>query len=257
LAHTPDSDELAERLGSALRRIARARHLLRIATNETAGELSPLKIEIEILRFRDLGEGEGEIVRYGAHGRVLNPGDVTAFRLQNLSSTTVDVTLLFIDSGYGIAPIFPEPGGFDDNRLGPGKTLVTPRMRVTDETVGVEHLVAIAVRATRQRVDFSCLAQPTLPTTRAGPDAAMESPLGRLLERAMYGRGKTRGLKKTELRTHSVRLLSWLNVPKAESKNDTSKSGSAKKEANGGRAQGSEFFPALNPETFVHTGHSD
>ena len=125
------------------------------------------------------------------------------------------MTLLFVDSGYGIHALFPLKGAQGDNRLAGGASFTTPRVQVTADTVGVEQVVVIAVCSPRDRVDFSCLEQSTLQRVRSMPESAtaMESPLGRLLQGAMYGSDATRGLAAVQLDDFAVRLLSWVTVP--------------------------------------------
>ena len=71
----------------------------------------------------------------------------------------------------------------------------TARWRVTGATLGLEHLVVIAVRRRESPCDFSGLAQPTLERAGASPRGAdtLESPLGRLLQAALYAPGRRGG----------------------------------------------------------------
>lgn len=218
---------LNERLAEALQRITRVRHLLGMARDTQVGgraARSSVDVALELLRYEDGADAAGKTVEHKGPGRRLYSGDQIAFRLQNPTRHTVDVTLLFIDSGYGVTALFPEPGTIDDNRLGPGQTVVLPRVEVTADTVGAEQIVAIAVKAGRERQDFSCLEQPTLALARdAG--GGFSSPLGMLLKSALYGEGGTRGLARSEFDHHAVRLLPWVTEttrrPKPEAKPDT------------------------------------
>jgi hypothetical protein len=57
---------------------------------------------------------------------------------------------------------------------------------------------------------FDCLAQPALEAARArGGAQALESPLGRLLKKAVYGDGETRGMVAEAVDETSVSLISW------------------------------------------------
>ncbi len=192
---------------SALQRVARARQLVGVAANGADG----LRMEIELLRFAP-GEADGRPVTHGPQGRVLSHGDEIAFRIKNHSSVSIDATLLFVDSSYGIYALFPEPGTVDDNRLPPGGELVTPKLEVTADTSGLEQVVALAVRSTRDRVSFACLEQPSIETTRG--DAALNSPLGELLKSVVYGEGDTRGLRRSASGDHATKLISWTTIPR-------------------------------------------
>ncbi len=191
----------------ALKQVARARQLVGVAADGVEG----LPMKVELLRFEP-GDPEGKPVTHGPQGRVLRHGDEIAFRIQNQSPVSIDVTLLFVDSAYGIYALFPEPGTVDDNRLPPGVELVTPKLEVTSDTSGLEQVVALAVRSTRDRVSFGCLEQPSIETTRG--DAALSSPLGELLKTMVYGEGETRGLRRSASGDHATRLISWTTVPR-------------------------------------------
>ena len=95
------------------------------------------------------------------------------------------------------------------------------------DTLGLEHFVAVAVRAAdNQSVDFSQLAQPTLEKargmdrTRGGP-SGLDSPLGRLLQRAMFGQGATRGITPEMTDDYSIKVHSWRIMPEKREKDGT------------------------------------
>jgi len=190
-------------LRKAVEQISRTQNLMRLA-GDASGRRSDVKMNVEIVRFED---GEEEVLDFGEEGRTLRPGDEVAFRIHNKGRTTIDVSLLFIDSGMGITALFPEPGTVDDNRIPPRKTITTPRIEVTADTSGPEQVVALGVRASRERVDFSCLEQPSLATTRGV--AALDSPLGQLLKTTIYGEGETRGMKRSSASSYASQLLTW------------------------------------------------
>jgi hypothetical protein len=210
----PVDRDLPPWLDRACRRIVRAQGLLRLAApvQELALPLDQqLDVDAELLRYSSPGDAVGTIVSWQSAGRRLVAGEVIGLRVANRSPYSVDVTLLFIDGGYGISAFFPRPGLVGDNRLAPGRTLVTPRARVTATTTGQEHMVLIAVKAQRFPADFSCLVQPTLERVRGLGDrpAAFDSPLGRLLESAINGDGRTRGAEVGVLSTYALRCISW------------------------------------------------
>lgn len=202
-------------LRDRLARIARALRLIRIAAGEESGSARPgaTRVTAELLRYDSPESGKATPVMPAAAGRVLRSGDTIAFRLANPSDHPIDVTLMFVDSGYGIQAIFPEPGTVEDNRLFPGQERITPKVTVTADTVGAEQVVAIAVKASRERVDFSCLQQEALEQTR-GTRALGESPLGNLLVEAMFGEGGgTRGLKRAPLPFYNTVVIPWQTLP--------------------------------------------
>jgi hypothetical protein len=214
-------DVLVPWLEERLNRIARVQNLLALAAPEGTA-LDPdasVQIKLELVRYRDRSDMEGKPIAWQSTGRRLQAGDLVGFRVWNRGKTAVDVTLLFVDSGFGIKPWFPRPGTVGDNRVPPGQSVPGPRARVSATTVGLEHMIAIAVEAQsgQQPIDFSCLAQPTIESIRTrGIDQPLESPLGRLFKQALYSQGGTRGLDAAEVDRHAVRVISWQVVGRGE-----------------------------------------
>jgi hypothetical protein len=214
----PYSAQQVEKMQDDLTKIARARNLLKLvsgASNTTAEDL-----EVEIVKLKDQNDKKGEPLKWGAKGLVLQPGDWVSWRITNHGRMILDVTLLFIDSGYGIAPLFPRRGSASsgENRFLPGQSHLLPPVRVNAKTVGLEHVVVIAVKGEGQPIDFTCLAQPTLEkaeetATRGAGKQALDSPLGGLLKKAMFAQGTSRGLDMVEADTQVLRLLSWSVLP--------------------------------------------
>jgi hypothetical protein len=136
----------------------------------------------------------------------------------NEGRIAVDVTLLFIDAGYGITAWYPKPGTSTDNRLEPrapknklGPPDV-PRSIVTADTTGLEHIVLIAVKAEGPPLDFTWLAQPSIAAARAVSRGGTTSPLTALFENAAY---RTRGkVAEDTLSPFAIRTISWKVPPK-------------------------------------------
>ena len=200
----------AEWVGSALERIARATNLKKLAARES--EETPRGEEIRI---------ELSVERMGASPQAspserltLRDGDQMTIRMKNPCRFPVDVTLLTIDTAYGIQALFPEQG--EINRLQPGDS-VPFTAEVVAESRGLEHVVAIAVKADGEVVDFTSLTQPSLEKVRTRGGAgnrSLESPLGELLKHAVFAEGKTRGVKRTAVKAHRLQLLTWEVEPK-------------------------------------------
>jgi hypothetical protein len=94
----------------------------------------------------------------------------------------VDLSALYVDAAHGITVLYPLPAGAS-NRIEAGdRDRVVARIDAT--TLGVEHLLLIAVEARPQadRRDFSFLAQPRLGESRAVADSVTH-----LLQRAAFG----------------------------------------------------------------------
>lgn len=211
--------ELGNWLLDRMRRIARAQNLLALTSATSSSDGGNARIAVQLVRLKNEDDREGEPIRWDRRGVSLHKGDLVAFRVTNDRPFSIDLTLLFVDAAFGISSYFPEPGTAD-NRLRPKQTLLTLSAEITDETIGLEHMVAIAVKAEPQRlpVDFSYLAQPALERTRAADGPAIASPLGQLLNFAMYGEGQTRGLARKRparksLPDHALGIVSWRAVP--------------------------------------------
>jgi hypothetical protein len=210
-----DEKTFPRALEDRLTSIARALRLLRIAGSEQPGvsRQGATRVTVDLLRYDTPDSPEGKPVVPGPAGRTLCSGDTIAFRMKNPCGHPIDVTLLFVDSGYGIQALFPETGTVDDNRLFPGQERTTPKVTVTADTVGSEQLVVIAVKASLERVDFSCLQQSALERTRS-TRALGQSPLGELLVEAMFAAdGATRGLKRAGVPNHHTLVIPWQTLP--------------------------------------------
>lgn len=209
-----------EALRSALVKIAGAQHLLSLAGSSTLGAATANGglVDVELLEFED---GTPTPMSYRG-GRVLRAGERIAIRVRNSSDAEVDVTLLFVDSAYGIQALYPTVRGNQHNRLAPGDEFSYPgslpgsqqeSVPITEDTIGPEQVIVIAVLAEGEsrRADFSYLQQDGLQLRTRGE--AERSPLQRLLDRARYGDGGTRGLGDTEVSRYSVRALHWQTLP--------------------------------------------
>jgi Caspase domain len=212
--------KLGARLQDHFGRIARVENLKKLASSamaETLRGTNGVKVEVEVRLLRSRTDKEGQPVVWGKDGLTFHDGDRLEFRLRNPNRFAIDVTLLYIDSGFGIDCLFPERG--EINRLGP-KEMQPARIRVDSKTRGLEHMVVLAVRAVGQPVDFACLKQPTLErarqdeSVRGGPQSRLlDSPLGKLLQNALYGEGTTRGAARDALDENTLMLLSWHILP--------------------------------------------
>jgi hypothetical protein len=208
-----DSPTLSSDVADVVARISRARNLLRLAA-EPAPAQSTVDIEIDLVRYRGDSDQTGAVVPLEAGGRTLRPGDDIVFRLRNTGTAAADVTLLFIDSEYGITAIFPRGDAEADSRLARGAEAVTEKFTINDTTLGWEQVVAIAVEARNPRVDFRHLEQMSLTTTRSVEPArrAAASGLQRLLDRAMFGQGTTRSLAANDVGRHAIKMLAWKTI---------------------------------------------
>ena len=231
-------EEVAVWLKDRLGRIARARNLLQISGTAQAqtsrGWLSglfpkkPINIKLQLFRLEDSKDTKGRPVAWKKGGISLEEGELIAIRVENIGRYTTDFSLLFIDSSFGIAPVFPPGDTVVDNRLEPGQSYTVGPLQVEGNTFGLEHVVAVAVRAEGQPLDFSWLAQDSIErartrsSQRGAGDLSFENPVGRLLQKAVFANGSTRGLKVVDAAGAAMRTVSW-KVTKRNSQAESSK----------------------------------
>jgi hypothetical protein len=209
-----DSPNLAQALRQNLEKVFRARNLIALAGGfERAryrGEAA-VNVEVEVLRHKGPND-RGEVLPRPAEGWVFRPGDLISFRVKNNSpSLDVDVTLLIVGSDFQIAAFYPKAEE-TGKMLKRGESLDTPPPWgeiSNDPPFGQENLVVIAAPAKNPPVDFGALAQDGLEQARAmDRGKSLQSPLGQLLEFAMYRSGP-RGMKRSLAGQHGMRVLTW------------------------------------------------
>jgi Caspase domain len=221
--------QTAKDLVSPLASIARAQNLIAVAQNTRQGSAAVAsendsdsdvpRIRVELVKCNGKNDKLGQLVPLKGSELALHAGDWIAFRITNVGRGPVDFTLLFVDSQFGISPIYPTRFGVSNRLEGSGNPQALPfqtkAYRVNDKTLGHEHLVAIAVPSTSpdEHADFTFLAQSEVGSQQrsADPTAArsFDSPIGRLLRHAMFADGGKRGLDDHEVSQHDAQLLSW------------------------------------------------
>ncbi|MEX1223788.1 MAG: hypothetical protein WEA31_04490, partial [Pirellulales bacterium] len=216
----PADEQAGEWLADRLTRIARAQNLLKVSgltqSQKEKGLFSFLTgnrdkgLSVEFIRLADEGDAEGEPLTADKSGLELKVHDLVAVKLHNEGREAVDVSLLFVDSSYGITPLFPAIETVVDNRLLPGKSLVVGPMQVEGNSLGLEHLVVIAVKAEATPIDFGWLAQDAVETTRS--TTAASGPLDALLKTALFAQGATRGMKMKSSSDATLKVISWRTV---------------------------------------------
>jgi hypothetical protein len=210
--------DLRRKFSQALEKIYRARNLLRVAARADSGLVqaqSQVRVQVDVLRHRHKDD-PGEVVPLTDGIRTLREGEQISLRVGNRSLFPIDVSLLVVDAGLGISPFFPKRKELGENVIAAGGTLVTPPPPgVVRAPLGAEYLVIIAGRSRTPPPDFTCLAQETLQQCR-GEDRgqSLNSPLGQLLESALFRTHRTRGLEFLAFSEHTVRLLPWRTVPR-------------------------------------------
>ncbi|HXF65095.1 MAG TPA: caspase family protein [Burkholderiales bacterium] len=200
-----DAKQLREKLLDSLRSIAKVVNLLRLASQSSASPVAQ-KVELTIT------------VERGGKPFPFNPNQVPALfdrdqlsiRVSNRHTQAVDVTVLFIDSQYGITSIFPRSG--ESNRVVPNGQLTLGKVEINVDTVGRESLLFIVAEAEpgAASADFSFLQQERLAVTRGAGQAAAGD-LHAILENIGFAPERTRGVRvaKSTLDRTAIRLYTW------------------------------------------------
>ena len=218
----PPGDKAQPWLKDALRRIARSRNLVKIAADpEQARRWDPkeLGLAVELRLYHDGRDAVGAPATTVGGGPVLQAGQRVGFAVKNTGRSRLDVTVLAIDSGYGITLLYPRNG--TDNRLRRDEELPVVKAIVDARTFGLERLVVIGAVPGENAgpKDFGFLEQPTIDRARGvaekggGEADALDSPLGQLLQNAMFGEGATRSLALPEAEKLVTVVLPYRTVP--------------------------------------------
>jgi hypothetical protein len=221
----PASDQLEwfrERLG----RISRVKSLLKLcdaSSKQSTGLFSALlgarkACEIK-LTLNSVSEDSGELepIKWTKEKWKLADGSQVLLEIENTGTESVDFSVLFIDSKFGITSLFPAPGVVADNRIEPGQTYPVGPMQVESTTLGLEHLLVIATRADGQPIDFSWLSQNALEaaqrSTITGSGGESGNSLNALLQDTLFSKQSVRGMKMADAESTCMRVISWQTVP--------------------------------------------
>jgi hypothetical protein len=208
--------KLAENLG----KIAKAQNLLRLAPAPDGSNLvaGGVRVELELRKYASLDDTEGKPIDLSQGAPVIESGDLIGFKVTNAGQKDVDITLLFVDAGFGITPWFPRFGE-TGNRIKSGQTFGPPAItlaQVTAATTGLEHMILLAVEAKGGPVDFTWLAQEGVAAPPAARGDGSLSDLQNLLGFGMSRQG-TRGAVPAQAggTAYVMRSISW-NVPQEQ-----------------------------------------
>ncbi|MDI3324303.1 caspase family protein [Pontibacterium granulatum] len=152
------AQDVPSTLGNSLLRIARAEHLLN-STSHLSGTQQHLSINFRVKRLDNVQNLPVNIRPKLQHN------DEILLDVKNSGREPQDVSILFIDSQYGITLLYPRKG--DANRLQPGDSL-SFNWHVNVDTVGIEHLVLSSQPGTGVSRDLSELEQPPLQAATRG-----------------------------------------------------------------------------------------
>lgn len=212
-----------------LNRIGKVRNLEQMVGRFSDGAFGR---EVEVrLMVRRAGDSEERELDQSVR-QPLRAGDTIRLDIANNARAQVDLTVLFVDSRYGINALFPSQGR--TNRIEPGEHISNIGGQITDDTLGLEGAIVIASKAGDGApvADFSFLQQQQLQQKRVvraingvqpAPDATSPATtlLDDLITRAGFGdeaRARTRsvgagsgsGGARTPFRTVTLKSLRWI-----------------------------------------------
>jgi hypothetical protein len=219
----PHEPQLGDALRQTLEKVFRARNLISLSSRFDAGRHragAAVDIEVQVLTHKN-ESSPGEVLPQPTEGWTFRPGKLVSFRVKNKSqSLPLDVTLLVVSTDFQIHAFYPRPDEVGKSLL-PGESIDTPPPpgQISDDPpFGPEYLVAIAVPAGNPPADFTPLTQDGLPRARAADrNRSLESPLGQLLQSAMFHSGSQRGLGRSVASQYGMRVLTWRTEPKGAS----------------------------------------
>ena len=199
-APVPANEQLAAVLQDRLNRIVRAENFKKLvgstASDVTRGKSeSAVQVDFTLVRYENASDKKGTPLRLDDGKVQLHHKDRIGMAVHNPNKFAIDITILYIDSGFGIESYFPDSAKGEINRIRGGETLIVPAFELDGaKTFGLENLVVIAIKAaSKEPVDFSFMAQPTLEKARdMKPNGMTKSPLESLFETSLYGAGTTR-----------------------------------------------------------------
>ncbi|MEO0532033.1 MAG: caspase family protein, partial [Planctomycetota bacterium] len=190
-----------------VRRVLALRSLAGMPGNAPFGDVA-VEIGVELW---DRGARSFQAIPIG-EDLVLRNRDRVRVRVANAGRTPVDVTVLYVESGFRIRSYFPTArqaltGSFD-NRVAPGGRPAVVPFPINDSTTGLEDVVVIATAARPEmRQHFAFFEQGGLRNSERGRGASGH--LKRLLDAAGKGQTIRGGGSPTELASYALERLSW------------------------------------------------
>lgn len=209
---TNNPQMLAKNITEHAQGIVRAKNLLKIA------ETFPSNEALEKFTITMLVQAKGSTEKLTVTQLAwpsFKAGDKLIFLLENKHSRSVDASLLFLDSAFGIASIFPYQQN-EVNRIEPQGTQEIV-LELTADTLGVERLIAVLAEAQphANMQNFSFLAQSAsagISHSKVRGDLGSEtSDLHDLFLRAGFSQASERGGKSgLASGRNAIRVFSWI-----------------------------------------------
>ena len=124
----------------------------------------------------------------------LKTGDWVNLNIKNTSNNTQDITVLFIDSQYGIQQAYPRSG--EASAIKPNGSIVN-RFQINVDTVGYEYLIVLHAESTGITQSFSFLEQEPISVMNRGiknNDVGQLSPFQKIMRAVKSGQSVSRGI---------------------------------------------------------------
>ena len=196
---------------NGLRKIARAQALLKIGQTVRRSAFGrTIDVALKLKLFKN-ADDQNPTIYEGAGGGdlTLYDQDLVTFEVGNRGRDTVDVTLLFLSSSYGIEQYYPLEGQKLENRMKPGETRQTEPLRINNKSLGTERVILIAVSSEGPvPADFGFLEEPGLQPAQARAGNFGNSPLAEALLFSQFRQG-TRGGSPERLPLSEFKTLHW------------------------------------------------
>jgi hypothetical protein len=212
----PANADTAKWVRDALSKISRGENLLKIAGAATtvSDDSDGLKVTLE-LTVTPRGSTVPRTFNPAAGGLALHDGDHVRFRIRNGSDPNggrqADVTLLFLDADYAVAPLYPRGATVGENRIGPGQYRDYSDT-VRANTTGTERVLLIAQDGAASPVptDFSWLEETGI-ARGAARGVGADTELAQLLIRSHFQQGgpASRGLGGGDAARTFMQVITW------------------------------------------------
>ncbi len=189
-------------MAAALSRIAKVSNLLKLGDSLDNQMTAALQAQLFMQR-------DNQWVEIQSHeAPTLKDQQEIKILLTNNSNKPIDVTLLFVDSLYGITPVFPNSGQ-TVNRIEPKGSVPVAGAIDASMSTGNEGFMVIAVEAEPQSqiANFSFLGQ-----TGFSRGADIPTGLSALLSQAGFGQNRSRGFGLTQVTSSAksnMQLFRW------------------------------------------------
>jgi Caspase domain len=228
------SEEARSRIADALFRIARVHALLELGTALRSSDELGLDVTMS-LRRADYGNsprpancGERELDKPVALAASALPElrqcDEVDIQIRNVSDNPVDVTVLYVDSAYGVTSLYPRESDEGNRIVSNGEKRLPVEIRTLDTkgkttTTGTERVIFLAIKARtgQQMQSFRFLEQPALPVTKSEAlqkRGLQAGSLIELLEQAVYE--PTRGaptVLQNQFAEGGISVVDWTILP--------------------------------------------